>query len=159
MKRLNKRGDTIVEVLIAIAIISVVLAGAYISANHTLNNSRQSQERNEAIKVAEGQLERLKGFASSGDQTIFTTPNTFCVDDTNAIVTATNPPAGSVPALDSDNFGSYQGACTGQGLGNLFNVVVERNGGNANQFSVFIRWDRAGGNARDEVKIVDRIYP
>jgi Tfp pilus assembly protein PilV len=56
----NQAGDTIVEVLVCILIISVVLAGAFTVTNKSLLSVRASQERSQAIKLAEAQLERLR---------------------------------------------------------------------------------------------------
>lgn len=83
IKRLNNRGDTIVEVLLAIAVVSAVLGGAYVATNRSLSGVRQSQERGEALKHVEGQIERLKEAARTDpDSPIFTTPtNPFCLND------------------------------------------------------------------------------
>lgn len=56
----NQKGDTIIEVLIAMAIISSVLGGAYVLATRSLRGTRVAQERTQATKLAQGQLERLK---------------------------------------------------------------------------------------------------
>lgn len=71
----NQRGDTIVEVLIAIAIISLTLAGAYTSTNRSANMSRTAQERGEALKWAETQIEQIK--ATSTD---LSGKDSFCFD-------------------------------------------------------------------------------
>ena len=80
MKGLSNGGDTIVEVLIAIAVVSAVLGGAFVSANRSLNMSRQSQERGEALKLAEGQVERVKSLGTSADLYGPTTLSPFCID-------------------------------------------------------------------------------
>lgn len=60
LKIRSERGDTIVEVLLAIAITAAVLAGAYVATNRSLKASQSARERSEAIKIAETQIERLK---------------------------------------------------------------------------------------------------
>jgi prepilin-type N-terminal cleavage/methylation domain-containing protein len=60
MKRLNQKGDTIVEVLIAIAVVSTVLVAAYQTTGQNIRSAQATQERTEALKLAEGQLERLR---------------------------------------------------------------------------------------------------
>lgn len=57
---LSQTGDTIVEVLIAMAVLSMVLGGAYVASNRSLAVSQQNQERAEALKLVEGQMEQLK---------------------------------------------------------------------------------------------------
>jgi Tfp pilus assembly protein PilV len=67
--RIRERGDTIVEVLIATGIISLVLAGAYVTSNKNTVLMQTSQEREQAQRLIEAQIETLranKGIAISG---------------------------------------------------------------------------------------------
>jgi prepilin-type N-terminal cleavage/methylation domain-containing protein len=57
---LNKRGDTLIEVLICIAIVGAVITGAYALASHSLQEGLSASERTAAIKLAESQVEALK---------------------------------------------------------------------------------------------------
>jgi prepilin-type N-terminal cleavage/methylation domain-containing protein len=68
-----ERGDTIVEVLIAIAIVSLVLVTAYTISNKNVEAVQANQERIQAQHLVEGQIESLKA------QTGITAPNT-CFD-------------------------------------------------------------------------------
>lgn len=61
MYRLKQTGDTIVEVLIAVVVVSVILVGAYTISNVSMRQIRISQERGEAQKIASGQLEQIVG--------------------------------------------------------------------------------------------------
>ncbi len=58
----NSEGDTIVEVLISIAIISLVLTISYSLSNRSSQYIQQSQERGEAQKISEQQLELLRNY-------------------------------------------------------------------------------------------------
>lgn len=60
MHHLKNTGDTIVEVLIAMAVVSLVLAGAYTSTRKSANATRTAQEQGEALKLAESQVEQIK---------------------------------------------------------------------------------------------------
>lgn len=62
--RNNVAGDTIVEVMLALAILGLVLGGAYIVTNQSTLNERRAQERNIALQLAQGQIESMKQFAS-----------------------------------------------------------------------------------------------
>lgn len=55
----NQRGDTIVEVLIAAAIAGLILVGAFSIANASFKQIRASQERGEAQRYAQSQVEQL----------------------------------------------------------------------------------------------------
>jgi len=57
LKRLAQTGDTIVEVLIAIVIVSSVLVAAYASATRNTLTNQETQERSQALQLATTQLE------------------------------------------------------------------------------------------------------
>jgi prepilin-type N-terminal cleavage/methylation domain-containing protein len=61
-KLMHKRqnGDTIVEVLISVAIITLVLAIAYATMTRNITIMQDNQERSQAAKVTQGQVEALK---------------------------------------------------------------------------------------------------
>jgi prepilin-type N-terminal cleavage/methylation domain-containing protein len=91
--RRSERGDTLVEVLIAIAVISLILGGAFVMTNRSLQGTRDAQERVNATKLVEGQVERIKNIASStNSDTIFGTsvPASYCIDDSLAVWISTN---------------------------------------------------------------------
>ncbi len=56
---IKQAGDTIVEVLLAIAILGVILAGAYVTANRSLNSEHDAQEHSQALTIAQAQIEDL----------------------------------------------------------------------------------------------------
>ncbi len=89
------RGDTLVEVMLALAIIGLVLGFSYATASRALRVGRFAQEQTEALKVAEAQVERLKYIASltdAGRAAIFDAAagqTTFCLDDNfNKVLTS-----------------------------------------------------------------------
>lgn len=155
MRKLNARGDTIVEVLLAILVISVILSGAFVSARRSQTTVRQSQERVEALKVAEGQLERLRAVGKSADPShaIFTSPGSFCMDASNA-VTLTSA-TGTGP-LSNEDFTHHDSCKTAPAEGVTYYSAVRRDG---NTFIVHTRWHGAGGTGPQEVQLALRIYP
>jgi prepilin-type N-terminal cleavage/methylation domain-containing protein len=72
----NQRGDTIVEVMIALAVLGSVMVGGYSIATRSINSVRVSQERGEALKLAEGQLEQLRA-RLNGVSTLAGAPDRF----------------------------------------------------------------------------------
>jgi type II secretory pathway pseudopilin PulG len=64
IKHIGQRGDTIVEVLISVAIISLVLASAYATTNRNSGAIQNSQEREEAQRLVQSQIEMLRGVGS-----------------------------------------------------------------------------------------------
>ena len=65
LKRLSQTGDTIVEVLVAIAVAGAVLGGAYSLINANVKSNQLAQERSNAVKIAESQVERLRSYVNA----------------------------------------------------------------------------------------------
>lgn len=165
MKRLwrHESGDTIVEVLVAIVIVATILGGAYATANRSLLATRESQERGEALTLAEGQVEALRGLAATASPTdaksIFNNPDIFCIlaggivapqamENSSPVGPYT---IGNLPSASSDNDTNYtnipamppvQGgspcAVNPQGSGYKYDVAIERcNSSNDNGNSAY----------------------
>jgi Tfp pilus assembly protein PilX len=110
----NQTGDTLVEVLIALVILSVVLVGGARVSNASLLGVRQSQEHTEALKLAESQLEAVEAAASNSDQTAFNNminqTNYFCVFSGAPIIATTPTPVPMTNVLPKAP-NSYIGSC------------------------------------------------
>jgi Tfp pilus assembly protein PilV len=148
----NAEGDTIVEVLIAIAVASAVIAGSYTVVNRTLLNSQQAQEHSEALKVAEGQVEQLKKLPPS-----LASDSVFCYnkDNSGQVVSFAGV---SVPVSQAD----YPAGCKGIGLAGFYGTAIQYSTKGTlslldDNYKVYVRWDGATGG-RDEVSINYRVY-
>lgn len=136
----SQRGDTIVEVLIAIAISSSVLGGAYAIVNRTTKSQQQSIEHTTALKLAESQLELLRNNAQNSiAPSIFdtTTPSPFCMNPSTATpVAVTNP------------------ACL-QSISSTYTTEhITRSG---DTFTVRVEWDGINGR-RDRVELAYKVF-
>jgi Tfp pilus assembly protein PilV len=145
----QQRGDTIVEVLISITVVSLILGSAYVTTNKSLQSTRASQERSNALKLAESQVEQLKGavanaatsatvmgaigpfciYANAGTLNVVTLPDINCVVSTSGVATNTEP---------------------------KFNVSITRSG---NDFTIKDTWNNINGKSVDQVTIKYRVYP
>ena len=85
----TQRGDTIVEVLFALAVLGAVLGSAYVVVSRNVITNRASQERLQAVKVAESQFEKLKIKVAS-DDTMYDRTG-FCLSNANNVVLNTVP--------------------------------------------------------------------
>ena len=56
----SSRGDTIVEVLISMAIISLTLAGAYAAVRSNTHLNEKTQEGSQALQIVQRQIELLR---------------------------------------------------------------------------------------------------
>lgn len=76
-KKLGNAGDTIVEVLIAVVVVSSVLTGAFTISNMSLKSIRMSQERSEAQKLAQQSVEALGAVVKTGPAAVVA--GEFCI--------------------------------------------------------------------------------
>ncbi|MDB5168683.1 MAG: hypothetical protein JWO41_39 [Candidatus Saccharibacteria bacterium] len=114
----SQRGDTIVEVMIALTVLAMAFSIAYATANKALLQARNAQEHTEALQYLSGQVELIR--ARTDNPKVFAA-GTFCMDPVtgNVIrpVTAacTITPAGSgasyvltIDYVDSLSSGAHQ---------------------------------------------------
>lgn len=94
-KHRAQRGDTIIEVLLSMSIIGMVLGSAFGIANRSVRLGEDAQERTEALKIAESQLEIFKTYYNSSnpsDSAIKTAIRAktesmpFCIDNNEVIL-------------------------------------------------------------------------
>lgn len=75
--RRQQRGDTIVEVMVVLAVLGLAIGIAYATAHRSLLNARQAQENSQATAAAQTQVERIISIGC-------TSGNPECADiDTN----------------------------------------------------------------------------
>ncbi|HEX8762820.1 MAG TPA: type II secretion system protein [Candidatus Saccharimonadales bacterium] len=144
LKRLTERGDTVVEVLVSIAVVSLLLGGAFVTADRSFKGNRDAQERQSAVKLAEGQVEQLKYLAGTSPDSIFgaSVPAAFCLTGT---VTASN-------ASDAACRVNADGSPTTADPS--YNLRVTRT---SNDFTVLVTWEALTGTASN-VTLKYRVY-
>ncbi len=65
VRSLTQRGDTIVEVMVVLAVLGLAMGISYATANRSLKNTRQAQENSEATALVKAQIEQLRSLAST----------------------------------------------------------------------------------------------
>lgn len=143
----SQRGDTIVEVLISIAVIGAVLGGAYVVVNNSTKNSQAAQERSAAVKVAESQLELLRSFVAAGNPL---PTGSFCLEASTKH-TITSP----LPATSNTG---YPPQCLIDDGAVADRYVAGIQAGASNRFTVYVTWDGLSGS-RSQVSIAYKVYP
>lgn len=63
-RRLGQSGDTIVEVLLALTVLSLIIGASAVTSNRSTRNLQQTQENAVADRIARGQLEYFKTYIS-----------------------------------------------------------------------------------------------
>lgn len=143
----RERGDTIVEVLISIAVVSSVLGITYATMNRNLLTTRALQERTEASKYAQSQLEALKVYT---DSNAAIPGGSFCLNGPARINLIAAPPA----TASADNFSEYPALCVQQGL---YHTGIVPDPVTTKLFHVYVRWTKVGGGSVEDVVISYRV--
>lgn len=154
IRGMGQRGDTLVEVLICILIVSMILTGAYVTTNRSNLRVIDSQERSVALKLAQGQLEQIRQSAVSPAPNVFNRTNgdPFCmvnvavVDDGNA---QCKQDSSGAPTTGEP---SYQIAATKQACG------IVGLPGTCRLFTIRVEWDSIATKTRAYEQLSYRLY-
>jgi hypothetical protein len=155
-----QKGDTIIEVLISITVLSLILTMSYALANRSTLGNRQSQERGEGFKHSASQMERLKAYASQTS-----TPNLpaagskFCMRNDG---TPTVAITGAIPTdPQQEDFSAFNDPslvdCKKDAY--YYSYIERGTGAQANTFTAHTRWAKVGGDGVDESTMVHKLYP
>lgn len=145
---LNQRGDTIVEVLISIAVITSVLGGTFAIANRSQKTVQANHERDQAMLYANQQAEYIRK-ASSDERGDFITnvgsSSPFCMNGVlvSSIVKSTNP--------------SYLAKCKYENL-YMVSIVASQSTttfppSGYDTYTITVSWDSLVSNAQDKVTL------
>jgi type II secretory pathway pseudopilin PulG len=144
----SQRGDTIVEVLIAIAVASSVLGIVFATSSRNLRATRDIQERGEASRIVQGQIEALRYVASTDSSKFPTDGSSFCMKGSDVIKAG---PSTTVPtkSLSAEDFNNYPVDCKS---GGIYNYLIT--GTCDSVFHIYVRWDSLTVSGRDQIQMV-----
>jgi type II secretory pathway pseudopilin PulG len=166
IKQLNASGDTIVEVLVVLAILGLAISIAFATANRGLLDTNEAEENTQASNDVQTQLESLRYLAPDGTtdrsaanynslSNIFAQTNTFCITSPTAsspITTAsgTNCNFGPIPyTLKIFNCDAYTGTDTAPCSGTAVS---------SDTFVVVATWPNVLGEGTDSVTSSYRVH-
>ncbi len=161
-KSLHDRGDTIVEVLFAIVVIGIVLAGSYAVVTRSLRAEEDSQEHSYALGLIQSQIEELRAYVAANPSTVpvfnSQTGLTGCMTTSSSVTPAIISPAFNPP-------GSTSQSCIVQGISNMkadytLNIAVSTNNtsGNLPIYQVSATWPSLlSGSVTDRIEIPYRV--
>ncbi len=157
--RQNMAGDTIIEVMIVLAVLGLAISISYATANRSLLNTRQAQENSEATKVLQTQIEQLRILAANGPNdpastalNPFTHGSPFCVTGGASPVLTDE-----TDALCTSNSGRYTVKiyyCPGSGDLECAGSELQADG----TFLITAKWDNVRGIGKDSINYVYRYY-
>jgi len=154
--KLNNSGDTIVEVIVVLAVLGLALAICYTTANTSLKDTRQAQENTIASQAVANQIEAIR--VSVQNPALFSTQS-FCINSSgNVLSPATNVNCPLGIASPDSIFDYYCGGS--QGAGSSGNAVCASSGlNNTDTFLVIANWPDVSGKGSDSVTQVYRVHP
>lgn len=98
----NQSGDTIIEVMVVVAILGLAFSIAYATANASVIKTRNAQEHAEALQYLNSQVELLR-IASPDTITPIASLGAFCMDTNTA-----TPQSFPNPVCSAGTGGRYQ---------------------------------------------------
>jgi type II secretory pathway pseudopilin PulG len=158
MKLLNRQtGETIVEVLISVAVLGLILASTYALANQSGQANRQAQERAEALNENSGHLELFKTYLEDeGD--LPTSTGLFCVYQNSSGELSVKGGINGIPEnAQADPLTGYPGECKSGPDGRYNTAIRKITDGSGTTYDVITRWDRVSGGGVDELSLLYKI--
>ncbi len=154
---IHQRGDTIVEVLMSVAVLGLVFGAAHVTSNQNVLAGRATQERLEAVKLAETQIERLR-IAISENESIFNRSGSFCIPSTDT------PGSALVIASNNACTMSSNGSPAAATVAPRYRVSVQKTGDLTSagvtgaRFEVSVNWEANDGDDDDSLKTLYEVY-
>lgn len=159
MFKLGSKGDTILEVLIAVSVLSLILTSSFALSNRSSIANRQAAERGEASKLVQSEIEKLKFYLTSPGLPLPANNTYFCVNTSNPLAPTLTTVSITPGTLDT----AYNGinAQCKKGIDSRYAIFIYRGSVGAQQdtYTTYARWDSATGRGVDRVDTVNRIYP
>ena len=149
MKLFERAGDTIVEVMMSIAVVGAVLGAAYVAVNRAAQNNQQAAEHAEALGYAQAQVEQIANVVNG------TTPGTLY--STSTTLHCFNPNGSGVlydiAGTTLTATSAYPSQCNkGLGAAGFFSVGFQYVPATS-VFKVSVFWPSATGSGVDQVTL------
>jgi len=151
LKTRGQAGDTIVEVMIVLAVLGLSLSISYATANHALIQSRNAEEHSEALGILNSQVELLRQ-AFAQQVTVKQDGTAFCMQGTTPVTGfGTGYPTATAAA---DDFTQYPNHSTTNDCNhNSFyyaSIVYDTTN---SDFDLRVRWDGLGSLGRQQEEL------
>jgi prepilin-type N-terminal cleavage/methylation domain-containing protein len=138
-RSLNSRGDTIVEVLIVLAILSLAFAFSLATATKGLSQSRNAEEHAQAQGHLSSQIELIRAAIASGVN-VFDATSSFCMNGTTPVKFSSGTIIPNDSNVDSNgNYPNYPTACR-VGDYNLSATYIDNADPSQRYFQLRARW-------------------
>lgn len=138
--RRYQSGDTIVEVMLVLAVLGLAISLSYATANKSLKATRAAQENAQATALLQSQVELLRYLAPNGTANAATNifqAGPYCIDTTAYTIV-------TVPA-----------SCL---FDNLYQVDITYSGAATDTFTLHAGWPDVSGQGTDAVTLSYRTH-
>jgi len=161
MFKLNSKGDTIIEVMIALAILALAFSISYAISQSTLVDVQNSQEHSMALEYMDSQLEALQAVAYEPNPPAGISPslpdNAFCLSTSGSSISAsdftinpTNPTQTSVS--------NYPSKCVKSQGSYSYYVAIQKSPTLVDTYKVNIWWNGLGSLGVQQEDMYYRVY-
>jgi type II secretory pathway pseudopilin PulG len=151
-RRLNQTGDTIVEVMIVLAILGLAIGISYGTATRSLKTTRSALENSQATALLQGQIELLRANSDTTDSTqpnyIYLSGTLFCFNPATSALKSF-----SLPAPGLTNFSAYPSECTSS----YYHIAISYNNSD-DTFTATAYWDDVNGRDTDSAELLYRVH-
>jgi Tfp pilus assembly protein PilE len=148
LTRVKPIGDTIVEVMIVLAVLGLAISIAYATANRSLLNARQAQESAEASSLAQDQVEQLRAY-SVGDKLDIFNAFPFCIQS------GASPQIVNIDTAPDGCGGANSGL---NGFDARYAVKITQSTDNTDTFTVSVKWADILGDGNDSATLIYRVH-
>jgi type II secretory pathway pseudopilin PulG len=145
-------GDTIIEVLIVLAVLGLGLSIAYATANRGLQTSQAAEEHSQALSLMASQIEQVRTAVAASNAGVLQTTSAFCFDSSHNLVTLSGFKPASQENLNELTAANY-GACVVNGL--YYQSITYDGSG---LFTVKMRWPGLGTLGAQQESLNYRLY-
>ena len=147
LKLVGSGGDTIVEVMVVLAVLGLAIGIAYATANGSLAATSGAQENSQATEVLQSQIEALRYMSDNPDPSnnIFQ-PGPYCITSPVGDFVVNVWPGATTP----------DPACIETSAQQYTTSITYASG--SNTFTLVTKWPDIHGQGTDSVTLVYRLY-
>ena len=154
IKKLNHKGETIVEVLVALVVIGSALAGAFAISNRANVSTQANYERYQAQVIASSQVEILEKSFRDEDEAVNRSDFGSGVNLSSSGITT------NLNCFSDEGAKVVDEACKKRGFGNLYTINIQCLTGEADctkddgyrNYRVFVEWNSLKGG-KDKLEL------
>jgi type II secretory pathway pseudopilin PulG len=139
----NYRGDTIVEVIVVLAVLGMAISISYATASRSLLDARQAQEASQAAELIQSQLETLRTLSEAGNPQNIYQAGPYCIVSSTIYVWSSPTDATGTPCKD---------------ISNLYTLSVKGPSAPGGTFTIVASWDDVQGQGTDTSTLTYKLY-